>query len=155
VHVSPELLDQTAVSLASFARSRPSEGLVYWFGLEMGEWAVITTLIVPAATTTRYGIKTTAAVNATAVMAIAESPLVLIGQAHSHPHDWVDHSATDDRDTFAQYRGALSVVVPWFGRRGLSLKACGVHRHDGVGFRRLAPGEVSAHLVELPRCQDL
>lgn len=155
IYVSRDLLDRTAGLLASFTRRGPSEGLVYWFGVDMGGQSVVTTLVVPDATATAHGVQTSAAANAVALSVVAGSPLVLIGQAHSHPRGWVDHSVVDDRETFAQYRGALSVVVPWFGRRGLDLGSCGVHRHDGAAYRRIPPEEVEKHLIELPGERDL
>ena len=61
------------------------EGVVYWFGLELGERAMVTTLVVPDADTTRGSIRTSAAANAEALSVITDTPLVLLGQAHSHP----------------------------------------------------------------------
>ena len=34
VYISDELAQRTAAFLDSFARRRPSEGVVYWFGIE-------------------------------------------------------------------------------------------------------------------------
>lgn len=155
VYVTNELLRATAELLASFAARDESEGVVYWFGLELagegsGGRAVVTTLIVPDADTSRGNVRTSAGANAQAVGAVAGTPLVLLGQAHSHPFEFVGHSRTDDRDTFAQFPGALSVVVPFFGRNGMALDDCGVHRHMDGKFRRIAAGEVGHHLRVLP-----
>ena len=52
VYLSSELAQKTASLLDSFAQVSPSEGVVYWFGLEEENTAVVTTLIVPDADTT-------------------------------------------------------------------------------------------------------
>jgi hypothetical protein len=155
VYVAESLLTETARLLATFAEVEQSEGVVYWFGLEMGKRAVVTTLIVPDADTSTGAVSTSAAVNAEAVVAVAGTPLVLLGQAHSHPSRWVGHSSVDDRETFAQFPGALSVVVPFYGRRGMVLAECGVHRHVDGKYRRIKHGYVEEHLRVLPGVRDL
>ncbi|HEY9404245.1 MAG TPA: hypothetical protein VIQ24_16430 [Pyrinomonadaceae bacterium] len=95
-------------------------------------------------------VSTSAEANAEALTVVVDTPLVLIGQAHSHPGDDVLHSEVDDRNTFARFDGAISVVVPHFGRDGIDLRRCGVHRHERGVFRPLMQDEVSMHLVVLP-----
>jgi hypothetical protein len=153
VYLPTLLADQTAVLLNSFAEQRPSEGVVYWFGLEAATFAVVTTLIVPDVDTTDARVRTSVIANAGAIAAIAGTPLVYLGQAHSHPGWHVDHSLVDDRETFARFDGALSVVVPWFGRYGFALEQCGVHRHIDGRFERVQA--VGEHLRLLPSTKDL
>lgn len=151
VYVTDALLRRTAALLASFANraddpERECEGIVYWFGLEFDVRAVVTTLVVPRADTADGSVRTSAAANAEAMGIIVGTPLVLLGQAHSHPYHFVGHSPVDDRDTFAQFPGAISVVVPLFGRRGLELEKCGVHRHLDGKFQRIRGRNVGEHL---------
>lgn len=153
VYLPEALADQTAALLDSFAQEGPSEGVVYWFGFELADRAVVTTLIVPAADTTGGRISTSAECNAEAVGQIVGTPLVYLGQAHSHPGWQVGHSPVDDRDTFARFDGAISVVVPWFGRYGFVLQDCGVHQHVGGQFRRVE--RVNEHLRLMPSLRDL
>ena len=80
---------------------------------------------------------------------------MLLGQAHSHPFQWVSHSWVDDRDTFAQFPGALSVVVPFYGRLGMDLRTCGVHRHVAGSFRRIRAKDVEQHVRVLRGFVDL
>lgn len=155
VYVTETLLEDTARLLASFAQAEASEGVVYWFGIELGERAVVTTLVVPDADTSTGAVRTSAAANAEAVGAVEGTPLVLLGQAHSHPSEWVGHSWVDDRDTFAQFPGALSVVLPFYGREGMTLTACGVHRHIDGKYRRIRNTRIEEHLRVLPGLRDL
>jgi hypothetical protein len=153
VYLPTTLADQTALLLNSFAEHRPSEGVVYWFGLETTTFAVLTTLIVPDADTTGGRVRTSVTANAGAIAAIIGTPLVYLGQAHSHPGGHVDHSLVDDHETFARFDGAISVVVPWFGRYGFALDQCGVHRHIDGRFQRVHA--VAEHLRLLPSIKDL
>jgi len=150
VYITENLLERTRELLASFAKNSRSEGVVYWFGFELGEAAVVTTLIVPDADTSFGCIRTTPQANAQALSAIVGTPLMLLGQAHSHPGRGVRHSETDDQETFASFDGAISVVVPHFGREGIELEICGIHRHTGGAFQHIEPSEVSDHISVLP-----
>lgn len=150
VYITKELLERTRALLASFADDSRSEGVVYWFGFESEENAVVTTLVVPDADTSWGCIKTSPQANAQALSAIVGTPLILLGQAHSHPGSGVRHSPTDDNETFASFDGAISVVVPHYGRDGINLETCGIHRHTGGAFRFIEPSEISEHIKALP-----
>jgi len=155
LYITSTLLEHTARLLMGFAIEKDSEGLVYWFGFELGPKAIVTTLIVPAVDTSGGRLATSAPANADAVRVGFDTPLVLLGQAHSHPSHNVHHSRIDDRDTFAQFPGAISIVVPHFARRGIDLATCGVHRHLEGRFRRITEGEMASHLRVLPGVVDL
>jgi hypothetical protein len=144
VFISQELADQTARLLDSFAGLKPSEGIVYWFGFQFPEHSIVTTLVVPDADTSGGAVSTAVVVNAEAIALMVGTPLVHLGQAHSHPGRHVGHSPIDDAETFSRYEGAISVVVPWFGRYGFKLDECGFHRHIDGRFRRIT--DVDAHL---------
>jgi len=152
VYITNEVAQDTARLLDSFARTRPSEGVVYWFGIEDRSAAVVTTLVVPNADTTGGSIATTPEVNAEAMGVIVGTSLVYLGQAHSHPGPHVKHSCFDDAHTFARFDGAISVVVPWFGRYGLSLDECGIYRHMDGRFREVR--NVASHLHIIPGFAD-
>src|SRR5690348_2379960 len=99
IHITDELAQKTAQILHSFALRRPSEGVVYWFGIESGNKAVVTTLVVPEADTENGAVRTSVEANARAISVIIGTPLVYIGQAHSHPGHYVTHSCVDDEYT--------------------------------------------------------
>lgn len=150
VYITENLLERTRELLASFANHSRSEGIVYWFGFELGEQAIITTLIVPDADTKWGCIRTSPQANAQALSAIIGTPLMLLGQAHSHPGEFVRHSETDDKETFASFDGAISVVVPHFGRESINLETCGIHRHINRTFQYIEPSDISEHIKLLP-----
>lgn len=150
VYITEKLLERTRELLASFAKNSRSEGVVYWFGFEFGEAAVVTTLVVPDADTSFGCIRTSPRANVQALSIIIGTPLILLGQAHSHPGSGVRHSPTDDYETFASFDGAISVVVPHFGREGIELETCGIHRHTGGAFQYIEPSEISDHISVLP-----
>jgi len=159
VYVTAGQLRETARLLASFAdrlggQQCESEGVVYWFGLELEARAVVTTLVVPNADTTSGSVRTSVAANAEAMEVMIGTPLLLLGQAHSHPGRFVRHSRVDDADTFAQFPGAVSVVIPFFGREGMELDQCGVHRHMEGGFQWIGATNVEQHLRVLPDVAD-
>jgi hypothetical protein len=154
VHIPENLLRTSGQLVASFAEQRPSEGIVYWFGLELGARAVVTTLVVPNADTSRGDVRTSAEANAEAMSTIIGTPLVLLGQVHSHPAGHVGHSAVDDTETFARFEGALSLVVPYFARYGVNVDECGLYRHARGAFLRVPHTERARYLVVLPGVAD-
>jgi proteasome lid subunit RPN8/RPN11 len=155
VYITETLLTDTAELLASFSKGRRAEGIVYWFGFEFGRNSIVTTLIVPDADTSGGCIATSEEANAEAVAAIYGTPLVLLGQAHSHPRSLIRHSDVDNRDTFARFDGAISVVVPHYARKGIRLAECGVHRHLGGHFTLIDPEDADRHLKVIPGLRDL
>jgi hypothetical protein len=154
VFITDTTLRETGRLIASFAEREPSEGIVYWFGLEQARCAIVTTLVVPDADTSTGAVRTSALANAQALSVAVGTSLVLLGQAHSHPGCNVSHSSVDDRDTFARYDGSLSLVVPYFGWYGVKLPDCGLYRHVEGRFRRIAPERFGEHLVVLPGSAD-
>lgn len=155
LHITDILLVETGNLLASFAATKRSEGIVYWFGLELEEISVVTSLIVPNADTSWGCISTSPEANAEVLSLIVGTPLVLLGQAHSHPGNKVRHSDIDNRQTFARFEGAISVVVPYFAKKGVKLRRCGIHRHTGGSFEIISPKQLAKHIVVIPGKADL
>jgi hypothetical protein len=153
IYISDALLKRTAAIIASYAEDVPSEGLVYWFGIDVGGQSVITTLMVPDAHSSWGCISTTPEANAEVIMAV-EAPLVLIGQAHSHPGSDIRHSDIDDRQTFPRFHGAISIVVPYFAKKKLDLGQCGIHRFVDGKYIFIQPRNVKDHLIVIPGERD-
>lgn len=138
------------------AKEAPTEQIIYWAGLKREGLWLVTTVLRPRAAVTWGSFKTTAGDNARVIAYLSEAGLALIGQVHTHPGLFVDHSKGDERDAFMPMENAVSIVVPSYCRAGmLPLTTCGVHRYEGVGYRRLCDDEVDATFCVVPCMADL
>ncbi len=157
IWVSAQLLDRTAEVLRQSGHSgQPHEGVVYWAGRRLGRESLVTTCIAPEARTTDGSFATTSRANARVVMYLAEHGIELLGQVHSHPGAFVDHSDGDNERALMPYDGFLSIVVPRYARDGLRpLTNCGVHVFEHSGFRRLTNAEVAARFCVVDDFVDL
>lgn len=132
-----------------------TERIVYWAGVKRPDVWVATTVIRPDAVMTRGSFDTSAAANAAVVAYLSEAGLSLIGQVHTHPGGFVDHSGGDNEDAFMPTENSVSIVVPNYGREGmLPLERCGVHRYEAGVFRRLRGTELAASLCVVPVTRD-
>jgi hypothetical protein len=147
---------EIATLLRSYGDGEAHEGVVYLGGVETAEQSVALVAIAPVATTTRGSFVTDASANTMVVSSLATLGLTLIGQVHSHPGDWVDHSDGDDTGALVWFQGYWSLVVPAFARRGLlSLTGCGIHLFDRERFARLTEPAVAARVRVIPQAIDL
>ncbi len=62
-----------------------------------------------------------------------------LAQVHTHGTHYVDHSPTDDSETYSQRVGAVSIVLPNHGADQQHLRGAGIHVRDRTGWRRLSP----------------
>lgn len=132
------------------------EGVAYWAGRRFRTGSIVTTCIAPTAETASGSFETSSHANARVVAYLATVGLELLGQVHSHPASCVDHSHGDDELAFMPYEGFLSVVVPHYGRRGMTpLACCGVHVFEGGGFRRMGRAEVESSFRLIDAFVDL
>lgn len=142
VAITESVVAQTEDVLRCTRWQTSTERVAYWAGVKLESIWIVTTTIRPNAVVTRGSFKTTAADNADVVSHLVEAGLSLIGQVHTHPGNFVDHSAGDDRDAFMPSENYISIVVPSYGRRGMwPLNNCGVHRYESKLFRRLSDEE--------------
>lgn len=132
------------------------EGIVYLGGLEIGDRAVVTTALSPTARTSFGSFQTGTKANQAVVVALRALRLTLVGQVHSHPGRWVDHSDGDDAGALVRFEGYWSLVVPMFARDGMQpMHACGVHQFQQGMFRRLSDAAVEARIYVSPASLDL
>lgn len=158
VWIPSAVLDQTVKVLRRSAgeAGEAHEGIAYWAGHRLSNRSVVTTCIAPGAKTGVRSFKTSLAANAQVVAYVANVNLEVLGQVHSHPASIVDHSLTDDKDALMPYEGFLSVVVPYYGRRGMTpLVDCGIHIFEAGRFRRMARTEVESSFVLIDMFVDL
>ncbi len=85
-----------------------------------------------------------------------EMGLALLAQLHSHPKDWIEHSAGDDDLVLMPFEGMPSIVAPWYGRVGLRpLAGLGVHQFQDGRWILAEPAGVAERLRLLPAEIDL
>jgi hypothetical protein len=115
------LVEET-IGVLRHAGLKGIEAFVLWGGVVEGETLSVRSMFVPEQVghVTDHGLLVT--VDGTALFevnkALYERGLILVAQVHSHPTD-AFHSDTDDCYPLVTLEGALSVVVPDFGRDGL------------------------------------
>ena len=132
-----------------------TERIVYWAGVKRPDVWVATTVVRPDAAMTRGSFETSAAANAAVVAYLSDAGLSLVGQVHTHPGGFVDHSKGDDDDAFMPTENTVSIVVPNYGRDGMQpLDRCGVHRYETGIFRRLRGKELAASICVVPLTRD-
>jgi proteasome lid subunit RPN8/RPN11 len=132
------------------------ERVVYLGGLSLGVDSVVMTVMIPHARTTSGSFRTDTDANADVVHALIRHGLVLVGQVHTHPGTWVDHSDGDDEGALVRFEGFWSIVVPSYCREGMgTLARCGVHVFRTGAFRRLTERAVRARVRIAPTDLDL
>jgi hypothetical protein len=157
VYLTYEVANETARLVASFgSASRPHEGIVYWAGIPTSSVWVITTVLAPEAETTPGSYRTSVSSNAYVVKTVNELNLQILAQVHGHPTDWVGHSDGDNRGAFMPYSGFYSVILPWYGQRGmLPIEKCGIHQFIDGQFVYFKDEEVRQRFTLVPGSVDL
>lgn len=157
IYLPTEVATATAHLLSSFCTaSAQHEGIAYWAGVPTDTAWVVTTVIVPTAYTTPGSYQTTAVANAQVISKINHYHLQIVAQVHGHPGKWVEHSEGDGQGAFMPYTGFYSIVVPYYGNKGLlPLTSCGIHLFQGTHFLQLSSEEIKQQFVLVPECIDL
>jgi proteasome lid subunit RPN8/RPN11 len=70
--------------------------------------------------------------------------LRILGDVHSHPHDWVDQSAIDAANPMVARAGHVAVIVPNFATGRIRPRDVGLHVFDGLGWTSYF-GDEAAH----------
>lgn len=142
--------------LRTYGDGQEHEGIVYLGGVEAADAAVAVVALSPDAQTTRGSFRTDLDANASVVQALGALDLSLVGQVHSHPGRWVDHSDGDDEGALVRFQGYWSIVVPSFARDGMQpLARCGVHVFRDGEFKRLTEAAIAARIRIIPASVDL
>jgi proteasome lid subunit RPN8/RPN11 len=157
--IPKNVIDNTVSAVRSFGTRRVAhEGIVYWAGAIVdARRVVVTTCVIPSAHTTEGSYQTSALANAEVISLVNRHHIQLIGQTHSHPGIWVDHSLGDVRGAFMPYEGFLSIVVGRYAKHGMLPlnELCGIHiYHSGI-FVRLTETQVQRNFFVIPSLADL
>jgi hypothetical protein len=121
------------------------EGFVYWAGLRSGDLVHINAVVAPDTISSEGRVSIPPLSNFYVIQCLSKENLIQLGQVHSHPGPWVGHSGGDDARAAFKREGLLSVVVPNYCAKKISLKECGIHRFQGEGFLPLSKRYVKKH----------
>ncbi|WP_164731703.1 Mov34/MPN/PAD-1 family protein [Flagellimonas beolgyonensis] len=143
--VSQGVINKTEEILLQYGTLKnPNEGFVYWGGTQNGDDVFINTVVAPDTISTEGSVEVSKESIFFYIKTLSDNNIVHIGQVHSHPSSWVDHSSGDDEWASFKNEGLVSIVVPEYGLNGmLPLKTCGVHRYTFGMFRRLSNSYIS------------
>lgn len=155
--VSDDVLVATWRALRLTA-DRGCEGTVRWAtpkAMAISPLQVVTTVIVPGQRVSPRWFEIPHASVRQMGMRLREEALVNVAQLHTHPSDWVGHSAWDNERAYSRREGALSIVWPDYGSALYPLARWGVHECRAAKWVRLGSEEVKERIVIVPGLIDL
>lgn len=127
----------------------------YWFGVDIGLWQVVTTLAVAKLFQGPGGFRVEPKSMRRLAKTMSEQRLENLAQIHTHPSDWVGHSAFDDAHAYSTRPGSLSIVWPNYGLAlGHDLADIGVHEYDADGWRELNQDQIRRRLLVVDSVAD-
>jgi hypothetical protein len=98
----------------------------YFDGIRLGDDGVVLTLTIPNAKLFPDHFEVSPDAMSQAGKHLRRFQMKRLLQVHTHPSDWVGHSAWDDAKAYSQMAGALSVVLPSHARARPKLEQSGV-----------------------------
>lgn len=134
---------------------REVEQVCYLDGVVVGTVGVVTTITIPNAQLSEGRFQVLAVEMSKAGGHLRRHQLVRLAQVHTHPTEWVGHSAWDDMHAYSQLVGAVSIVLPVFGRTRCTLMDAGVHLRSAAGWRQVPVYELSDLARVVPALVDL
>lgn len=124
------------------------EGLVFWAGNSLENRINITHVIAPETESSEGRVTVPHSSIYHVVRSLSKNKLIHIGQVHTHPGKWVDHSGGDDEWAPFKRTGLISIVVPSYCNTGMfPLKKTGIHRYQENQFIRLSNKYISQHFT--------
>lgn len=143
--ICSEVVEKTTHVLKQYGQL-PHEGLVFWAGKIVANKVKITHVIAPETDSSANRVTVPHHSVYHVVRALFDNKVVHIGQVHSHPGKWVDHSYGDDEWAPFKREGLISLVVPNYCSEGMiPIKTSGVHRYEGKQFVRLSNKYIKSH----------
>jgi len=134
------------------------ESTVRWAGpaVQLGDPdQVVTTVLIPHQRVSAGGFEIPFPATRTMGLALGGAGLVNLAQIHTHPADWVGHSTWDDARAYSSREGALSIVLPEYGRRIVPVKEWGIHERCDGAWVQLSAAEAIQRIVVVPDTIDL
>ena len=145
----PEVLWDELIRTFQATRRRV-EQVAYLDGLETQDLSIVTTVAFPNGILRAYSYRVPPEAMSEAGKHLRKWGLVRLAQVHTHPGVDVDHSPEDDRRAYSQEAGAVSIVLPNYGRGDLSLRNIGFHLREPGGWARLGELDILNRLSFVP-----
>lgn len=147
-HFWSRMLDEFAKELRSV------EQVSYFDGVAIDGGGIVTTLTIPNARLHEGRFEVTPDAMSQAGKHLRQHHLRRLAQIHTHPTDWTGHSSWDDARAYSQMPGAISVVLPNFGRSRPALEEAGVHLRTETGWQPVQPDKVAQYVRIVPSFFD-
>ncbi len=132
----------------------PIEQVAFLDGIVRNSNSVVTTLTFPDAECGRQNYAISSQAMSQAGQHLFQLALVRLAQVHTHPGRMIDHSPWDDDQAYSQHPGAVSIVVPEYGRRPIALEHTGVHVRTPSAWSRVPTAQVPHVIGLLPSILD-
>jgi hypothetical protein len=116
--------------------------------------AIVTSIVLPRAELTPGNYHVPASAMSQAGQHLRLQRMTRLAQLHTHGNDWVGHSPVDDAYAYSQQPGAISIVLPYHGRRAPQLHDCGVHVRQPSGWKCLADSAIDDYVRIVPTIYD-
>ena len=131
--VTQSVIEATLAGLRSSRDSSDQhEGLVFWGGVQRDGDTVFLSAVIPACRHEPHLVMCDERAVGDAARRLRKYGLGILTQVHSHGTDDARHSVGDDSLILMPFEGMLSIVVPNYGRWGMTpLEGCGIHQFQG------------------------
>lgn len=149
--VPESILVESAEKLRTLSGGR-RESVVLWQGRVIDDrTAEITRLVIPRQVTGPYHFNIPLSERLGLIAEVSNDGEFILVQLHTHPQK-AFHSHADDEMAITKHEGAISIVVPYFGKAWQgSFTEVTVHKHQGKAvWRQLTASEVN-DLLEVVR----
>lgn len=151
--IIPELIWETMLEQFQ-VHLKSVEQVAYLDGLDVEACGCVTTLTFPDASLEKYNYRVSADAMSEAGKHLRKLQLVRLAQVHTHPGSSVAHSPEDDRRAYSQEHGAVSIVIPNYGRNRGAICEIGFHVREARGWRRVESPEFSTLVSFIPSILD-
>ncbi len=133
---------------------RSVEQVAYLDGLDDGTTRLVTTVAFPNADLEPRSYRVSPAAMSEAGKHLRRLNLVRLAQVHTHPGEDVEHSPDDDRRAYSQEHGAISIVVPHYGRGTPALDMCGFYVREVASWNLIPYDQLGATVTFMPSVFD-
>lgn len=127
-----------------------NEGLIFLAGWRTDQLTFYSSVVVPEIENTFGSVFVAAGEFGRCAKRARSAGLQILAQVHSHPGTCCHHSDGDDKLIILPFEGMLSVVVPEFAAREVTLAECGVHQYQHGTWCLCSGDSVRDRLITAP-----